>query len=74
MLVGLIWKRDRRARFTMGAKNSNVTVWGSRTALVAGAISGLLFGLYAGFGIAVGCAVIGSLLTRPRAEVPAPAG
>ena len=71
MLVGLVWKRHRRARFTMGVENSNVTVWGARTALVAGAISGQVVGLYTGFAVAVGCAVFVSLLTRPRLEVPA---
>lgn len=64
LLVGLLWKRDRSASFTMGTKNSRVTVWSARTALLAGALGGQLFNLYAGFAIAVVAAVVVSQLTR----------
>lgn len=72
LLVGLVWKRNRRRPFTMGAKNSRVTAWGARSSLVVGATSGQVVGLYTGFAVAVVCAVVVSLLTPEDAESPIP--
>lgn len=64
-MVGLLWKRDySRAFESGGAHNSRLTPWGARTALVAGAVVSLMYGIMWGIPVAAALAIIVSLITR----------
>ena len=61
LIVGLLWKTSRDP-FHAGKKNSRLTPWGVRTAVVSGALVSLLFSIIWGILIATALAVIVSLL------------
>ncbi|MFZ5633220.1 MAG: sodium:solute symporter family protein [Bacillota bacterium] len=67
LLVGLLWKRDYGRPFETGARhNSQLTPWGARTGLVAGAVISLAYGILWGIPVAAALAIIVSLLTRSQ--------
>jgi len=63
LIVGLLWK-ESRTPFRAGEKNSRLTPWGVRVAVVSGAVIALSFGILWGILIATISAVIVSLLTK----------
>ncbi len=69
LIVGLVWKAARKP-FQAGEKNSRLTPWGVRVAVVSGAVVALAFGILWGILVATLLAVIVSLLTRTAAPDP----
>ncbi len=65
LIVGLLWKTSRDP-FRAGVKNSQLTPWGVRTAVVAGALISLFFSILWGILAATVLAVVVSLLTRKQ--------
>ena len=62
LIVGLLWKESRKP-FQSGEKNSRLTPWAVRIAVVSGAIVALAFGILWGILIATVLAITVSLLT-----------
>jgi Na+/proline symporter len=65
LIVGLLWKTSRTA-FRAGEKNSRLTPWGVRSAVVSGAIVSLVFSILWGILVATALAIVVSLLTNDR--------
>ncbi len=65
LIVGLLWKTSRTA-FRAGEKNSRLTPWGVRSAVVSGATVSLMFSILWGILVATALAIIVSLLTNDR--------
>jgi SSS family solute:Na+ symporter len=65
LIVGLLWKISPRP-FRAGEKNSRLTPWGVRIAVVSGAIVSSVFSILWGILIASTLAVVVSLLTRDQ--------
>lgn len=65
LIVGLLWKTSREP-FRAGKKNSRLTPWGVRSAVVCGALVSLLFSILWGILVATMLAVIVSLLTKEQ--------
>jgi SSS family solute:Na+ symporter len=65
LIVGLLWKTSPRP-FRAGEKNSRLTPWGVRIAVVSGAIVSTVFSILWGILIASTLAVVVSLLTREQ--------
>lgn len=63
LIVGLLWKTSRDP-FRAGEKNSQLTPWGVRTAVVAGALISLSFSILWGILAATVLAILVSMLTR----------
>ncbi len=63
LIVGLLWKASR-SPFRAGEKNSRLTPWGVRTAVVSGAVVSLSFSILWGILIAAAVSIIVSLLTK----------
>ncbi len=53
LILGLLWKRDRKKEFTMGSSNSKVSVWGARLGIVTGSVASLTLGVLWGLLIAI---------------------
>ncbi|MCP4299588.1 MAG: sodium:solute symporter family protein [Gammaproteobacteria bacterium] len=69
LIVGLLWKSSRKP-FQTGEKNSRLTPWGVRVAVVSGAGVALTLGILWGILVATLLAVIVSLLTRTAVPDP----
>ncbi len=67
LIVGLLWKARRRP-FDMGEKNSKLTPWAVRVAVVSGAVVSLIYGIIHGIVVSGSLAIIVSLLTRTPKE------
>lgn len=65
LIVGLLWKTSRTA-FRAGEKNSRLTPWGVRTAVVSGAIVSLMFSILWGILVATALAIVVSVMTKGR--------
>ncbi len=65
LIVGLLWKTSRTA-FRAGEKNSRLTPWGVRTAVVSGAIVSLMFSILWGILVATALAIVVSMMTKGR--------
>ncbi len=65
LIVGLLWKTSRTA-FRAGEKNSRLTPWGVRSAVVSGAIVSLMFSILWGILVATALAIVVSLMTKGR--------
>ncbi len=65
LIVGSLWKTSRDP-FRAGRKNSRLTPWGVRSAIVFGALVSLLFSILWGILVATMLAVIVSLLTKEQ--------
>jgi SSS family solute:Na+ symporter len=65
LIVGLLWKTSRDP-FRAGVKNSQLTPWGVRTAVVSGALISLFFSILWGILAATVLAVVVSVLTREQ--------
>jgi len=65
LIVGLLWKLSRKP-FVRGEKNSRLTPWGVRTAVVAGALVSLTYGILWGVLVSALLAVVVSLLTTTK--------
>jgi Na+/proline symporter len=65
LIVGLLWKTSRTA-FRAGEKNSRLTPWGVRTAVVSGAIVSLMFSILWGILVATALAIVVSVITKGR--------
>ena len=63
LIVGLLWKTSRTA-FRAGEKNSRLTPWGVRSAVVSGAIVSLMFSILWGILVATALAIVVSLMTK----------
>ena len=63
LIVGLLWKTSRDP-FRAGVKNSQLTPWGVRTAVVSGALISLSFSILWGILAATVLAVVVSVMTR----------
>ncbi len=63
LIVGLLWKA-KRGPFKAGEKNSMLTPWGARTAVVVGAVTSLAFSILWGILASALLAIIVSMLTR----------
>lgn len=62
LIVGLLWKEKRSARFEMGTRNSRVSVWGGRIGILAGAVVSLVFGILWGVLVSVVLTIAVSLV------------
>ncbi len=67
LIVGLLWKASRDP-FRAGVKNSKLTPWGVRAAVLSGAVVSLLFSILWGILISAMLAVIVSLLTKDAGD------
>lgn len=67
LIVGLLWKTSR-SPFRAGEKNSRLTPWGVRTAVVSGAIVSLVFSILWGILVASTLAIVVSLLTKDHSQ------
>ncbi len=63
LIVGLLWKSTKK-EFAMGEKNSNLTPWGVRAAVVVGAIVSLVGSILWGIAVSAALAIIVSLITK----------
>ncbi|MCW5212608.1 sodium:solute symporter family protein [Desulfobulbus sp. TB] len=63
LIVGLLWKTSR-SPFRAGEKNSKLTPWGVRTAIVSGAVVSLLLSILWGILVAAAVSIVVSLLTK----------
>ena len=70
LIVGLLWKESREP-FQTGEKNSRLTPWGVRVAVVSGAVISLSLGILWGILVATVLAVTVSLLTGTSTAGPA---
>jgi SSS family solute:Na+ symporter len=70
LIVGLLWKKSRQP-FKAGEKNSRLTPWGVRIAVVSGAVVSLSLGILWGILVATLLAVFVSLLTGSSTIAPA---
>jgi Na+/proline symporter len=68
LIVGLLWKTSP-SPFRAGEKNSRLTPWGVRTAVVSGAIVSLVFSILWGILIASILAIVVSLLTKEQSRI-----
>ena len=66
LIVGLLWKTSRNP-FRTGEKNSRLTPWGVRVAVVSGAVVSLAFSILWGIFVATTLAIIVSMLTKDSA-------
>ena len=66
LIVGLLWKTSRNP-FRAGEKNSRLTPWGVRVAVVSGAVVSLAFSILWGIFVATALAIIVSMLTKDSA-------
>jgi len=65
LIIGLLWKKTNRP-FTMGEKNSGLTAWGVRIAIVSGAIMSSSYGILVGISVSAVLAIVISLLTTEK--------
>ncbi len=70
LIIGLLWKRVRNRPFRRGEQNSYLTPWAVRTAMVFGAVTSAVFGIFWGIAISSALAVVVSLWTRSKEEGP----
>ena len=70
LIVGLLWKESREP-FQAGEKNSRLTPWGVRVAVVSGAVISLSLGILWGILVATVLAIAVSLMTGASAAGPA---
>lgn len=61
LIVGLLWKQTP-GKFHAGEKNSRLTPWGVRIAIVAGALLSVIFGIFWGIAVSAALAVIVSIV------------
>lgn len=64
LIVGLLWKKNKSEEFSMGIKNSKVTVWGARVGLVLGAVISLMVSILWGIAVSIISTILVSLLTK----------
>ena len=60
LIVGLLWKQSP-GRFMAGEKNSKLTPWGVRSAIVTGAVLSLTVGIFLGIAVSAVLAVVVSI-------------
>ncbi len=66
LIVGLLWKKNRKNEFTMGEHNSRVTVWGARVGLVVGAVLSVAVSILWGVAVSFVATIVVSLLTQDK--------
>ena len=71
LIVGLLWKKNKGFAFEMGMNNSQISVWGARIGIVAGAIVSLISGVLWGVLASVVLTIIFSKLV-PTREIATP--
>ena len=71
LIVGLLWKKNKGSAFEMGIHNSQISVWGARIGIVAGAVVSLISGILWGVLVSVILTIVVSKIVRTR-EIATP--